>query len=174
MLLSFWIIFHSFKFNCNLVWYWNQWQYFSTKGKSSLNRRVETLTPMDGEVLWLTPCTVSIMMMRNSPWFSESSPARVRNSPWFSRKFPCYGFKPPPRPPGLLTLSVSLEPHVGHQMLEIASEMTQKQDTQETDTAPAGGKRTVQASKLAVYFYIAPLGRIPVCMTKPSQYSTCA
>ena len=56
-------------------------------------------------------------------------------------------------------------------MLEIASEMTQKQDTQETDTAPAGGKRTVQASKLAVYFYIAPLGRIPDCMTKPSQYS---
>ena len=32
-------------------------------------------------------------------------------------------------PPGLLTLSVSLEPHVGHQMLEIASEMTQRQDT---------------------------------------------
>ena len=62
------------------------------------------------------------MMMMNSPWFSESSPARVRNSPWFSRKFPCYGFK---IPPGLLTLSVSLEPHVGHQMLEITSEMTQ-------------------------------------------------
>ena len=63
------------------------------------------------------------MMMRNSPWFSESSPARVRNSPWFSWKFPCYGFK---IPPGLLTLLVSLEPHVGCQMLEIVSETTQR------------------------------------------------
>ena len=50
--LSFWcfflifkIIFHFFKFNCNLVWYWNQWQYCFTKWKSSLNRRVEALTP---------------------------------------------------------------------------------------------------------------------------------
>ena len=41
-------------------------------------------------------------------------------------------------------------------VLEIASEMTQRQDTQETDTTPARGKRTAQASKLAVYFYIAP------------------
>ena len=62
----------------------------------------------------------------------------------------------------------------GTHVLEIASEMTQRQDTQETDTTPAGGKRTAQASKLAVYFYIAPLGRIPGCMTKPSQYSACA
>ena len=136
-------IFHSFKFNCNLVWYWNQWQYCSTKRKSSLNRWVEALMPME----WRSPLTNSMYMnspsnspwfsessparVRNSTWFSESSPARVRNSPWFSQKFPCYGFK---IPLGLLTLSVSLEPHVGRQMLEVTSEMTQNtRDTQETD-----------------------------------------
>ena len=59
-------------------------------------------------------------------------------------------------------------------MLEIESEMTQRQETEETDTTLAGGKRTVQASKLVVYFYIAPLGRIPDGMTKPSQYSAYA
>ena len=108
---SFWIIFHSFKFNCNLVWYWNQWQYCSTKRKSSLNGWVKALTPME----WRRPLTNSMYMNSpsNFPWFSESSPARVKNSPWFSRKFPCYGFK---IPPGLLTLSVSLESHVGRQM----------------------------------------------------------
>ena len=41
-------------------------------------------------------------------------------------------------------------------MLEIVSEMTQRQDTQETDTTLARGKITVQASKLLVYIYIAP------------------
>ena len=41
-------------------------------------------------------------------------------------------------------------------VLEIVSEMTQRQDTQETDTTLARGKITVQASKLLVYIYIAP------------------
>ena len=59
-------------------------------------------------------------------------------------------------------------------VLEIVSEMTQRQDTQETDTTLAGGKITVQASKLVVYIYIAPPGRIPDSMTKPFQYSACA
>ena len=40
--------------------------------------------------------------------------------------------------------------------MAIASEMTQRQHTQKTDTALARGKRTAQASKLAVYFFIAP------------------
>ena len=44
-------------------------------------------------------------------------------------------------------------------LLEIAREMTQRQDTQETDTTPARGKRSAQASKFAVYFYIAPPGQ---------------
>ena len=59
------------------------------------------------------------------------------------------------------------------EVLEIVSEMTQRQHTQKTDTTLARGKRTAQARKLAVYFYIAPLGGIPDCMTKPFQYSTC-
>ena len=59
-------------------------------------------------------------------------------------------------------------------VLEIMSEMTQnKTHTQKTDTL-ARGKRTAQASRLAVYFYIAPLGRVPDSMTKPFQYSACA
>ena len=57
----FWIIFHSFKFNCNLVWYWNQWQYCSTKRKGSLNRWVEALTPME----WRSPWTNSMYCARN-------------------------------------------------------------------------------------------------------------
>ena len=60
------------------------------------------------------------------------------------------------------------------EVLEIVSEMTQRQHTQKTDTTLARGKRTAQASELAVHFYIAPLGRIPDCMTKAFQYSACA
>ena len=61
-------------------------------------------------------------------------------------------------------------------VLEIMSEMTQnKTHIQETDTTLARGKIiTAQASKLTVYFYIAPRGRIPDCMTKFVQYSACA
>ena len=61
------------------------------------------------------------------------------------------------------------------EVLEIVSEMTQRQHTQKTDTTLARGKIIIaQASRLAVYFYIARLGRIPDSMTKPFQYSACA
>ena len=60
-------------------------------------------------------------------------------------------------------------------MLEITSEMTQKKThSQETDTLARGHIITAQASSLAVYFYIAPLGRVPDSMIKPFQYSACA
>ena len=60
-------------------------------------------------------------------------------------------------------------------VLEIMSEMTQnKTHTQKTDTLARGKIITAQASRLVVYFYIAPLGRIPDSMTKPFQYSACA
>ena len=45
------------------------------------------------------------------------------------------------------------------EVLEIVSEMTQRQHTQKTDTTLARGKRTAQASKLVVHFYIAHPGR---------------
>ena len=60
----------------------------------------------------------------------------------------------------------------GGGVLEITSEMTQnKTHTQETDDThtPAGG--TELHKLFALYYYKAPLGRIPDCMNKPFQYS---
>ena len=105
----------------------------------------------------------------NFPWYSESSPARVRNFPWFSQKFPCYGFK---IPPGLLTLSVSLEPHIGRQTLEVTSEMTyNKTHTKDRRHVHTPVRGTELGKKLIAIYYKSPLGRIPDCMNKHFQHS---
>ena len=57
-------------------------------------------------------------------------------------------------------------------VLEITSEMTQnKTHTQETNDTHTPARGTELRKLFALYYYKAPLGRIPDCMNKPFQYS---
>ena len=55
-------------------------------------------------------------------------------------------------------------------VLEIASEMTQRQDTHTRDRHPPLQPDEKELRKLAVYSLHSPLGGGPDCMTKPFQH----
>ena len=72
----------------------------------------------------------------------------------------------------LSRLVITFLPRSKH-LLEITSEMTQNK-THETDHTHthSGWRNGTELPKLfGLYYYKAPLGRIPDCMTKPFQYS---
>ena len=91
--------------------------------------------------------------MSNSPWFSKSSPAMDLKSP--------QGYSP---------FRFHSSPTLGARCWRIRVKWHKTRHTQRTDDTYRRNK-TELPKLYGLYYYKAPLGRIPDCMNKPFQHS---
>ena len=110
------------------------------------------------------------MMMRNSPWFFESSPLLGWGIPHdFPKSSPAMDLK---SPRGYSPFRFHSSSTLGARCWRLRVKWHRTRHTQETDDTHTLAGGTELGKKLIAVYYKSPLSRIPDCMNKPFQHST--